>query len=93
MLSVAGFAGQLVMHVRGGVMPYAAPDLSAITTEQPKLMLLLALVLFFLPIFASCYLALRHIRHTGRSEGLYIASLAFNTFSLLYGLILYGAFR
>ncbi|MDP3963942.1 MAG: hypothetical protein Q8Q39_05610 [bacterium] len=92
-LSAAGFFGQLVIGLRGGAIQYAASELSVAGLERPKLMMLFAVGLFFLPTFVSCFLTLRHIKRTGRTEGLYIASLSLNTFSLLYGLVLYGALR
>ena len=95
MLSAVALGGQLYLHIteKSTEMVQLSTNTKQILWEvSPHVFIGTSIFVFFLPIFISCGLIIRHIKKTGQAEPRVFASLALNTFSLLYGLILYGAF-
>ena len=89
LLSMAGFGGQLVYAVRG----VSAPVSKAVRVYAggAESLSVLAFLIFFLPVTVSLALAAVHGLMRKTYGGLFIATIALNVFSLLYGLALYGA--
>lgn len=94
-LSAAGVFGQLYYRWARQPQPWVTDNtqIDAVAMLHPKIVISISFGLFFLPIVISSYLVLRHIRRTGQAEPLLFTALCLNTFSLLYGLFLYGALK
>lgn len=91
LLSAAGFSGQLVYAMRGISPPAASAGYYTSGADDVLRMSVLAFLFFFLPVIVSLALAAVHGLTKKSYGGLFIATIALNVFSLLYGLILYGA--